>query len=86
MYVPTSLALQILSWPLKHLGLVHYSPTETFYFPVPEDFYGNVLVTRASTRRATRFYSGDSDPSCTHRPLNALQEALKQALAYSSHA
>lgn len=47
------------TWLVKHLGLVHYSPTETFYFPVPEDFHGNVLATTASTRRATCFYSGD---------------------------
>lgn len=83
---PHFLALQI-SWLVKYLGLVHSSPTETFYFPVPKDFYGNVLATRAFMFRAMCIYPGDSDPSCTHQPLNAQSPAgsLKQALAYSTH-
>lgn len=68
-YVPTSLA-PLVSWLMKHLGLVHYSPTETLYFPIPKYFHGNVLATRASILRATRIYSTDNDPSCTHQPLN----------------
>lgn len=67
----SSSLLSRLSWLVKHLRLVHYSPTETFYFPVPKYFHGNALATRASILKATYIYSGDSDPSCAHQLLNA---------------